>query len=196
MIKALLLIFDPGATWNRIVLAKKTFKTVLVLYLLPMVVLSIGAELCGLLQWGRRQEITHTLQPITRHMAINYGTAQFVLSLALVFLGTMVIKASGETFHSRHNFSQCFTLVAYGVSPLFLVRMLDAFPVVSPWVTFGIGITLSIGVLYSGIPRVMEPDPPHAFGLYLTSAMLLVIIAGLARLLTWLVLEGRLHLPS
>ena len=194
MIKALLLIFEPGATWDRIVLAKRAFISVLLLYLLPMVVLSIGGELWGLLQWGRRQEFTHELKHVPRDILICYGAAQFVLSLVLVFLGTLVMKASGETFHGRHRYSQCFTLVAYALSPLFLVRLLDGIPAINPWVTFGVGITLSIGVLYSGIPRVMQPDPPHAFGLYLTGAILLVIMAGLARLLTWLVLEGKLKL--
>jgi hypothetical protein len=194
MIKALLLIFNPGATWDRIVLARKTFLSVLVLYLLPLAVLSIGGELWGLLQWGRRQEFTHALKPIPRDLAICYGAAQFVLSLVFVFTGALVIKGAGETFHSRHNYPQCFTLVAYSLSPLFLVRLLDGFPLISPWIAFGIGIILSIAALYSGIPRVMEPDPPHAFGLFFTGAVLLVIIGGLTRLLTLLVLQGRLKI--
>jgi len=77
---------------------------------------------------------------------------------------------------------------------LFLVRLLDAFPFMNPWATFAIGIILSAAVLYSGIPRMLEPDPPHAFGLYITSAMLLIIIGGLGRFLTILVLDGKLNL--
>jgi hypothetical protein len=194
MIKALFLIFNPGATWDRIVRARKTFVSVLVLYLLPLAVLSIGGEMWGLLQWGRRQEFTHLLKPIPRELAISYGAAQFVLSMVFVFTGALVVKGAGETFHSRHTYLQCFTLVAYTLSPLFLIRLLDGYPLLSPWLTFGVGITLSIAALYSGIPRVMEPDPPHAFGLFFTGAVLLVIIGGLTRLLTLLVLQGRLKL--
>ncbi|HWY78541.1 MAG TPA: Yip1 family protein [Verrucomicrobiae bacterium] len=194
MIKALLLIFNPGATWDRIVLARKTLISVLVLFFLPTVVLSIGGELWGLLQWGRRQEFSHELKHIPRDLAIYYGAAQLALSLVFVFLGALMIKGAGDTFHTRHTYTQCFTLVAYTLSPLFLVRVLDGFPSINPWITFGVGIILSIAALYSGIPRVMQPDPPHAFGLYLTGAVLLVIIGGLARLLTLLVLQGRLKL--
>ncbi len=61
----------------------------------------------------------------------------------------------------------------------------------SPWVTWTIGIVLSIGVLYQGIPRMMEPDPPHAFGLYLMSAVLLCLITGLERFVTAWYLQGK-----
>jgi hypothetical protein len=37
----------------------------------------------------------------------------------------------------------------------------------------------------------MLPDPPHAFGLYLSSAIFLTISTGLVRFLTWWYLLGR-----
>jgi uncharacterized membrane protein YecN with MAPEG domain len=194
MIKALLLIFMPGATWDRIVLAKRSLGFVLMLYLLPLVVLSIGGELFGLLHWGKRHEFVHDTMRISRNLAVDYGAAQFIMSLGVVFLAARVIKSAGATFHGRHTFAQCFTLVAYTLSPLFLVRLLDAFPAVSPWATFAVGIILSVAALYSGVPRVLQPDPPHAFGLYLTSAIMLVTMGGLGRLLTLLVLQGKLNL--
>jgi hypothetical protein len=42
------------------------------------------------------------------------------------------------------------------------------------------------------LPRVMEPDPPHAFGLYLMSSLLLILITGLARFVTAWYLAGKL----
>jgi hypothetical protein len=49
---------------------------------------------------------------------------------------------------------------------------------------------LSIGVLYQGLPRVMQPDPPHAFGLYMMSSILLTMTMGLARYLGYGYLQG------
>ena len=43
-----------------------------------------------------------------------------------------MVKSIGETFHGRHTYTQAFTTVAYSLSPLFLLRLLDAFPGVSP----------------------------------------------------------------
>jgi hypothetical protein len=140
---------------------------------------------------------------------IIFEVAQFLLFVGIVLIGARLIKSVGETFHGRHTFTQCFTLVAYGLSPLFLLHLLNAVKDISPWITWAIGIILSIAVLYQGVPRMMEPDPPHAFGLYLMSSLLLLFITGLARFVTAWYLQGkfltvdafvtslaeRLHLP-
>jgi hypothetical protein len=113
------------------------------------------------------------------------------LTVFIIFLAASMVRALGETFHGRHTFNQAFTAVAYGLGPYFLLRFLDAFREVSPWVTFSIGILLSIGTLYHGLPRIMMPDPPHAFGLYLMGSILLALAMGLARFVTVWYLEGR-----
>ncbi len=122
--------------------------------------------------------------------AVVVEAGQLLFSLAVVFIGAKLVKAVGETFRGRHTFAQAFTAVAYGLGPLFLLRLFDAFSGVSPWATWAIGIMLSIAVLYQGLPRAMEPDPAHAFGVYLMSAVLLVLVTGLARFVTASYLEG------
>jgi hypothetical protein len=57
--------------------------------------------------------------------------------------------------------------------------------------SWAIGIILSIAVLYHGVPRMMEPDPPHAFGLFFMSALLLALVTGLVRYATASFLEGK-----
>jgi hypothetical protein len=84
--------------------------------------------------------------------------------------------------------------VAYGLGPLFTVRILDMFPSVSSWVywiVWAAGMFLSFMILYHGIPRVMLPDPPHAFGLYLTSCIFLAMVSGFTRFLTYWYLAGK-----
>ena len=54
-----------------------------------------------------------------------------------------------------------------------------------------IGICLSVAVLYHGVPRMMEPDPPHAFGLFLMSSLLLALVTGLVRFATAAYLSGK-----
>ncbi|MEI9959988.1 MAG: hypothetical protein WDM76_02310 [Limisphaerales bacterium] len=57
-------------------------------------------------------------------------------------------------------------------------------------VAWGIGIVLSVVILYHGVPLVMMPDPPHAFGLYLMSSLLLIMVTGLERFVTMWCLGG------
>lgn len=190
MIKALLLIFEPTRAWERVFRAQRSFAFILLLHLLPTVLIAAGAEGYGLVRWGRWQKDVEYLKQFTVGEAVVYEIAHVLFTVGLVLLGAKVIKSLGETFHGRHSYTQAFAVVAYGLSPLFLFRLLDAFPSLSPWATWAIGIALSVSVLYHGVPRIMMPDPPHAFGLYLMSALLLVIITGLGRFVTAWHLQG------
>ena len=195
MIKALLLIFEPGITWDRVVQAKRSLRSVLLSFLLPTVLLSLVGELFGLLYWGKKNQVLGDVTPISRDLALYYGTAQFFASLAVVFIGAKLVHSVAGTIRSRNTPTQSFTLMAYTLSPLFLVRLLDALPSMNPWVTLGIGLLLSLTVLYQGLPKLLNPDPPQAFGLYLMAGLVLIIINALGRVLTEMVLmQGKLTL--
>ena len=172
-------------------MAQRKWVSILLAQLLPLLVLVCAVDAYGLVRWGKlRGRIPH-VQPLTLREAIVFESAQLLMSLVIVFLGSKMLKALGETFHGRHSLSQTFTVTAYGLSPLFLLRLLDVFPRVSPWIPWGIGMILSAAVLYHGLPRVMQPDPPHAFGLYVMSLVILIMISGLACFLTSWYLQGR-----
>ncbi len=191
MIKALLLIFSSAATWLRIAQTPRKWGVVLAAYVLPMLLLVCAAEGYGMVHWGKPHGEIARLKQYSTSYATVYEAVQFALSLALVFIAAKLIKSLGETFHGRHTFSQTFTVAAYGLSPYFLLRLLDAFPQIYPWLTWSVGILLAISVLYSGIPLILRPDPPHALGLYLMTSLFLVLITGLMRFATTWFLMGK-----
>lgn len=190
MIKALMLIFEPGMAWEGIALAKKSVRQVFYGFLVPIIFLSIAGEMAGIFFWGRHQELQGNMK-LPRNQAIAYGICETILSFGMVFIGAKIVKSLAQNVHIRHTFNQAFTVVAYSFAPLFLVRLLDAFPAINPWATFGVGMALCVATLYHGVPRILQPDPPNAFGLYLVSALLLTGVAGLARFLSWLLLSDR-----
>lgn len=202
MIKALLLIFDPTSTWGTILRARRGVASVLVAFLLPLLAITSACEAYGLIHWGKWQgsrlmhfgkwqsEVPY-FKKFSVSEAVIVEAVQLLLSLAVVFGGAHLVKSIGETYRGRHTYTQAFTAVAYGLSPLFLLRVFDAFAGVHPAVTWGIGIILSIAVLYQGVPRMMEPDPAHAFGLYVTSALLLTFITAVARFVTAAYVGGK-----
>ena len=53
---------------------------------------------------------------------------------------------------------------------------------------------LAVWILYQGIPRVMQPDPTHAFGVYLSAMFVVMLTSGLARLITAMYLLGYMDL--
>ena len=203
MIKALLLIFDPIATWDGILRTRRSTVSILLVYLLPLLLITSACEAYGLIHWGKWQsemklihwnnwqvnEIRH-LKKFSVSEAVVVEAAQLLLSLAVVFGGAKLVQSIGETFHGQHTYDQAFTTVAYSLSPLFLLRVFDAFTGVSPWVTWLVGFILSIAVLYHGAPRMMEPDPSHALGLYLMSALLLGLVTAIVRFFTIAYLRG------
>ena len=191
MIKVLFLIFDPTA-WDGVARARRGVGCIVARYLLPLLLMVAAVESGGLLHWGKWQPAIGTIRKFTVGEVIVYEAAQLLLALAVVFVCAHLVKMLGETFHDRHTYTQAFTAVAYGLSPVFLVRVLDAFPLMNPWVPWTIGIALSIWIFYQGLPRVMSPNPTHAFELYVASSIIMFLTTGLVRLLTAMYVQGRI----
>ena len=191
MITALLLIFAPAATWERIFRARRSPGFILLAYLLPLLAITSIGEGYGLVHWGKWQGEVTRLGKLTLGEAVVFEVAQALLSLLLVFVGAKLLKTMGETFHGRHTYAQAFRAVAYGLGPLFLSHLLNALTPISPWLSWAVGMVFSMGVLYQGVPRMMEPDPPHAFGLYFITSLLLFFISGLITFVTAFYLQGR-----
>lgn len=192
MIKAFLLIFEPLQTWDKIALAQRRFAFVFWAFLMPMILISSVAEGYGLVHYGKEHVDAEYRadRKFPAGEAILYEVTQGILTIAVVLIAAKILKSLGETFHGRHTYRQAFTTIAYGLSPLFVARLLDTFKQVNPWATWALGISMCVVVLYQGLPRVMMPDPPHAFGLYLMNSLLLILITGLQRFLTAWYLSG------
>jgi len=191
MLTALLLMLSPGATWDRVEEAKRGVLFVLFTHVLPLLVLVSAAEGYGLVYWGRVVGPLSRLKQFPLRETIVFESGQLMLALLVVGICAWMAKSSGETFHGRHSFAQAFGLVAYGFAPFFLFRASDAFPGISSWLSWGIGLLFTIGALYHGVPRVMQPDPAHAFGLFLVSSLLIALTTGLAQTLSWCYLQGK-----
>ncbi len=190
MIKALFLFFDPTA-WDRLAQARRGVGFTLAGYLLPLLLVVSAVEGAGLVYWGKWQAGVGVIKEFTLEETILYEAAQLLLTLAVVFVCAHLVKILGETFHDRHTYTQGFTVVAYALSPIFFLRLLDVFPTMNPWAPWGVGIALSLWIFYQGLPRVMKPDPSHAFELYVISSMILFATTGLVRTLTALCLRGQ-----
>lgn len=191
MIKAVLLLFEPLRTWEQIALAQRSVRTIFLTYVLPLLLITSLAEAYGMIHWGDWRGDVVAIKKFNLSEAIGFQIAQMIVSLSTLFLGTKMLKNLGETFHGRHTYTQAFTTVAYGLGPFFTLHLLDAFPSVNPWTTYALGVILTAVVLYNGIPRVMMPDPPQSFGLYIMSSVLLALTAGLGRFLVVWLQQGR-----
>ena len=72
-----------------------------------------------------------------------------------------------------------------------MLRLLDALPSVNLWVTWIVGIMLTVNILYLGLPIIMRPEPSHALGLYFMCILIIAATTGLERLGMIATLSGR-----
>ena len=192
MFLSLLMIFDPAAGWGRAAESSRSFMRLVLLHLVPLLLLGCVAEGIGVMRWGRHVGAFGAVGFYSLEGVLRYEACHFAAGFVLVFLGALALKGLGNTFHSRHKLLQTMTASVFGLGPVFLMRLCDAFPSVNPWVSWVIGAALTAAVLYQGVPRVMHVDPSHALGVYLSSVMILVFASGAARMLMVEVLQAKI----
>ena len=179
-------MFEGGPAWDRIVLKPPGFASVLFLRLLPMMIITAALEGLGLSHWGKWQSDFRCYKHFSENQIIGYEVGQTVLNLLMILVCSWVFQVLGRTFHGRitYTYARSFAAAAYGLSPLFLMRLLDPFPGMNPYITWGLGIVLSIWILYDGLPRLLLPDPTHALGLYMSCSIVMFLFTGLVRVVT------------
>jgi len=190
MIAALFLIFNPAAAWQRVVQARRGFGYIFGIYLLPMILLATVAEGWGLVHWGKWQPKYEKFKEFSTGTVITFEVIQALLFLVMVLVSALLLLKISQTFQSRGKYCEAFTTMAYGFSPLFLTHLLNVSPNLNPATAWVIGTVLTIWVLYQGVPRVMQPDPTHAFGLYLSLVFVVILISAIARAFTAFYLLG------
>jgi hypothetical protein len=194
MITALLLIFDSSATWEKIGTQQQQQNVwrIFFSYLLPLLLLSVAAESFGLLKFGMYEgDILPRLVKPSQELVTRYEAVKTLLDLVIIFGGAWLLKKVGEGFHRKHPYRDCFATLAYSLGPFLLARMLEAIPAINSWICYTVGILLLLSALYTGIPRVMKPDPSNALGVYLIASFSLIVITALAHFLSLRVLEQK-----
>jgi hypothetical protein len=190
MIKVFFLIFEPSVAWEKIVQARRGFVFITCVHLLPLILAGTALETWGLLHHGKWQSQFQMFKAFPKPEVYTFEITQFFLLFAVVFISALLVFKISQTFQDRLTFLQAFTTVAYGFSPMLLFHLLDASATMYPAVPWLLGMALTMWILYQGIPRVMQPDPTHAFGVYLSAMIVVVLTSGLARLITAMYLLG------
>ncbi len=192
MIKAVLLLIRPESTWEGIANTGRSIVFVLFIYLLPLILLTSVVEGYGLHHWGKGQKggvSYHKKFSVPETVVVE--AAHTLLLLGVAFVGAWAAQSFAGTFHRRHTFTHAFTAIAYGLGPLLMLRMADLSPALTLWAPWGVGLALTVAVLYHGLPCILRPDPPHAIGLYFLTSLTLIVTAGLVQLVYVFYVEGR-----
>jgi hypothetical protein len=193
MIKALLLILAPAATWERIARSRRNVAYVLLLYLVPVAALSILIEIAGH-NFLAPRFTEQGVKVIPRNLALQYGGIELGVGVGIAIIIGLLIQLCAKTFHNRNTFAQCFAIAGYALGPFYLFHILVAIPVLSQWIPFAFGVVFSFATMYHAIPHVLKPDPPHAFGLFVMSGFVLTMLSFIGRMILILAVPAQVHL--
>ncbi|MGA2241124.1 MAG: YIP1 family protein [Verrucomicrobiota bacterium] len=178
MIKAFFFIFQPASEWDAVLQAKRGLGFILGIHLLPLMLMASIAEGAGMAGWRKWHAGIHGVKDFTLGEVMVWEMMQLMLMLVVIAVCAYLIRLMGETFNSRYTYRQALTVVIYSFSPLFLFRLSGAIPWISLWIPWGIGIFLSLKILYYGLPRVLQSHLSHALGLFFISSLFFVVLTG------------------
>ncbi len=191
MLKVFFLLFEPAVAWEKISNAKRGYAYILGTYLLPVILLACAVEGWGLMHWGKWRPTYKKIVGFSDQTIWRYEMLQAVLFLAVIFICAGLVHIASQNFHGKRTYLQTFTAIAYGFSPLLYLHTLNAWAMMHPAIPWCLGIVMTMWVLYQGIPRVIAPDPTHAFGVYLSALFIVVLMSAIVRLLTAMFLLGQ-----
>ncbi|MSU61504.1 MAG: DUF1282 domain-containing protein [Pedosphaera sp.] len=192
MIRVIALIFAPFRTWTKIAEAQRGVLFVLCLSFLPLMLGCVAAETYSLIHWGEPRGASENLVRISQTIAVRYAIAQVLLLTTCVFFSAYVLHAVAESFHITTRFYQSFAAVVYGISPLVLMRLLDAWPAIPSWGCWAFGVLLSISALYNGVALMLRPEQTKGLGLYLVTAIIIVLSTGVSHFVAQAVLHEKI----
>lgn len=175
------LLTQPKQEWEKIHDENESVGECYMRHVLPLAALSPVAGIFGttLIGWQIGSSVPVTL---TAGSAIQIGIVYYLAILFSVFMIGVMIRWMGETYGAEQSLSRCVALAAYTATPLFLVGVMQLYPVL--WVNFIVGLpalTYTVYLLYMGVPIMMEI--PTERGFLFASAVLAVGLVTLVGLL-------------
>lgn len=192
MLRALNLVFNPDKEWEKMALSPPHILVVMLLSILPLILVTLGVEAYGLYRFGESMGNIEKLQAVPLIRILKYAGFYGAFSLVVILSGAWLLKSIGESFNLVAGYGGCLTLMAFGYSPIFLLRMADAIPGVSTWICWAIGAILSLRILYHGVAHWLKPEQTKGFGIFLVSLIYTMVLSGLVHFASVQVLRGKL----
>ena len=172
---------NPGLTWGKIRDENWSAAEIYLRIIIPLALISPLAGFIGTTQFGWQIGPGEPVK-LTGPSAMQISMAYFGAILVSVFVIAMLIRWMSETYGDQKPFVRTLALAAYTAVPLFLIGIVQIYPVL--WVNFLFGLpalAYSVYLLYSGVPIMM--DIPQEKGFLFASAVLAVGLVALVGLL-------------
>lgn len=175
------LFTDPVAEWEKIREQQKSIEKRGVGFVFILAAIPAISGYIGTTQVGWRIGVGEPIR-ITGDSAISIAIIYYLALIVGVFTIGWVIHLLGKAYEVVRPLPLCIALAAYTATPLFLIGIMEVYPVL--WLNMLLGLpalAYTVYLLYSGLPIMMEIPAERGF-LY-SSAVLAVGLISLVSLL-------------
>jgi hypothetical protein len=183
------LLSDPTRQWEKI---REQYQSgsgnpvghVLILALIPAISGYIGTT-----QVGWRIGVGEPIR-ITGDSAMSIAIIYYIALLVGIFSVGWVIHLLGKAYEVEKPLPLCIALAAYTATPLFLIGLMQVYPVL--WLNMLMGLpalAYTVYLLYSGLPIMMEIPTERGF-LYSSAVLAVGLVALVAMLAMTALLWG------
>jgi len=170
------LFTDPVNEWEKIREQQKSSDKSGVGFVFLLAAIPAISGYIGTTKVGWRIGVGEPIR-ITGESAISIAIIYYLALIVGVFSIGWVIHLLGKAYEVVKPLPLCITLAAYTATPLFLIGLMEVYPVL--WLNMLLGLpalAYTVYLLYSGLPIMMEIPAERGF-LYSSAVMAVGLVA-------------------
>ncbi len=181
------ILFNPAEEWKKIRDVECTIGKCYCGYVFIMAAIAPVSGYFGTTRFGWEIGAREAVK-LSPDSALIIAIAYYFVMLIGVFSMGLMIHWMGKTYGAEQNLSRCIRLAAFTATPLFLVGIVELFPIL--WLNFVIGLpalALSVRLLYTGVPVMMGIDEDRGF-LFSSSILAVGMVALIVMMVSMAIL--------
>jgi len=182
------ILFNPSEEWKKIRDVECTIGKCYCGYVFIMAAIAPICGYFGTTQFGWEIGAREAVK-LSTDSALIIAISYYLVMLIGVFSMGAMIHWMAKTYGGVQNLSRSVRLAAFTATPLFLVGIVELFPIL--WLNFVVGLpalAYSVKLLYTGVPIMMEIDEERGFlfsSSILAVGMVALIVMMVATAILW-----------
>lgn len=173
------ILLKPAETWPVIETEAASVQSLYKDYLLLLALIPPLATLIGYSVFGLQVPVVGTVR-VSLLSGLGAAITSYVLSLAAIYVLSLVINALAPTFGGQADALKALKLAAYASTPAFVAGALHLLPSLSALAA--LASLYGIYLLYLGLPRLMRCDAdktlPYTAVVVLAGIVLVMVIGA------------------
>ncbi len=157
------LLYNPEETWQAIKSKNFTIQQIYVRFLIFMALIPVAAAFIGTVYIGW-QVGSEEATKLTSDSALKISVAAYIGMLAGAYIFAHFIRWMAQTYGSEAKLSDCFALIVYSATPLFLASIVSVYPIL--WLDTLItlaALAYAVRLLFIGTPIMMNVNVEKGF---------------------------------